>query len=229
MMGYYKCLWSWGWDFYSIRCCYYFEWNHREDNFRSHKQLLSLRSPCGSKYNFHSLVTQAARKQGQSHVTRRETKGMGCRVTKKSINRARQRLVAFVSWAISPGIGKSSQFQAHAVFPKFGLNRIYGTPWWSPAMVYVCPRYSFFFATIKVHRLPPIHVGHCGNDFCYQQQQTCSYWEGCWGQQHCNSYQDGCQFKIMVDAAQHQWYLHWCFLLMENMTVDPNTNYIYIF
>ena len=31
----------------------------------------------------------------------------------------------------------------------------------------------------------------------------------------CNSYQDGCQFKIMVDAAQHQWYLHWCFLLME--------------
>jgi len=24
MMGYYKCLWSWGWVFYSIRCCYCF-------------------------------------------------------------------------------------------------------------------------------------------------------------------------------------------------------------
>lgn len=144
MMGYYTCLWSWGWDFYSIRCCYYFEWNHREDNFRSHKQLLSLRNPCGSEYNFHSLVTQAARKQGQSHLTQRETKGMGCHVTKKSINRARQWLVAFVSWAISPGMGKSSQFQAHAVFPKFGLHRLCGTPWWSPAMVHVCPRYSFF-------------------------------------------------------------------------------------
>ena len=84
---------------------------------RSHKQLLSLRSPCGSEYNFHSLVTQAARKQGQSHVTRRETKDMGCHVTKKSINRARQRLVVFVSWAISPGIGKSSSFR-HMQFSK---------------------------------------------------------------------------------------------------------------
>ena len=79
----------------------------------------------------------------------------------------------------------------------------------------VCAPDSFFLETIKVHHLPPIHVGHCRNDFCYQQQQTCSYWEGCCGQQHCNSYQDGCQFKIMVDAAQRQWYLHWCFLLTE--------------
>lgn len=88
MMGYYTCLWSWGWDFYSIRCCYYFEWNHREDNFRSHKQLLSLRNPCGSEYNFHSLVPRQPGSRGKAIDW--GDRAWDAMWPRKSINRARQ-------------------------------------------------------------------------------------------------------------------------------------------
>ena len=142
-MGYYKCLWSWGWDFCSIWCCYYFAWNHCEHNFRSHKQLLVLRSPCGSEHRFHNSVTQAAKKLGAESWGRRETEGMDAMWPKKTISGTRQRPVTFVSWAISPGVRKSSQFQTHTVFRSFGLNRLCRALWKSPARVHVYSRCGF--------------------------------------------------------------------------------------
>lgn len=154
---------------------------------------------------------------------------MGCHVTKKSINRARQRLVAFVSWAISPGIGKSSHFQAHAVFPKFGLNRLYGTHQWSPAMVCVCPRYSFFWKLSKfIIFLPSMQV-------------TVEMTSVTNSSKHVHTGKDAADSNIAratrMAANSRSWWMlpsisgiyTGVFSLGRRMTVDSNTNYIYFF
>lgn len=167
MMGYYKCLWSWGWDFYNIWCCYYFEWNHCEDNYGSHKQLLALRSPRGSEHNFHSSVTQSDKKLGTGVMEREGGWRWGCYVTREA-SRGQGRLVTFVSWAIPPGIRKSSQFQTHTVFHLFGLSRLYRTFWMSFTRAHVCCRHCFSWQLLMATIILLSTQGHCGNASCHQ-------------------------------------------------------------